>query len=136
MSAKYVSSKFIRTVTKGGRALSAEYVDKTTAWTRPSGFPAATVKDEFCDLVEEVADEFSPETVKVAMKSVHLFMSSIVIAIVVVFSLTDRNLSSNRESEHQSPADMRKHYTAYAIDKDGRVIEAKHIVKKMKPADK
>lgn len=125
MSAKYVSSKFIRTVTKGGRALSAEYVDKTTAWTRPSGFPAATVKDEF-----------SPETVKVAMKSLHLFMSSIVIAIVVVFPHTDRNLSSNRESEHQSPADMRKHYTAYAIDKDGRVIEAKHIVKKMKPADK
>lgn len=36
---------------------------------------------------------------------------------------------TNRESEHQSEMDKRVHYTAFALDKDGNVIETKHLVR-------
>lgn len=36
----------------------------------------------------------------------------------------------NRESEHQSENDRRMHYTAFVLDKDGNVIETKHLVRR------
>ncbi|KAJ0106877.1 hypothetical protein J7T55_014953 [Diaporthe amygdali] len=101
MAARYVSSQLIKNVSKGGRTLTIEYVDKTTAWVRPSDFPSSSVKQDFTEVVQENMDTFSPETTKVAMK----------------------------ESEHQSEKDKRVHYTAFALDKNGEVIETKHLVR-------
>ncbi|KAG6367329.1 hypothetical protein INS49_001516 [Diaporthe citri] len=101
MSARYVSSKLIKNISKSGRTLAVEYVDKTTAWTRPSEFPASSIKQDFTDVVQENIDNFGTETTRVAMK----------------------------ESEHQSEKDKRVHYTAYALDKDGNVVETKHLVR-------
>jgi len=36
-----------------------------------------------------------------------------------------------RESEHQSDADKRKHYTAFQLDKDGQVTEVTYFVKRV-----
>lgn len=48
--------------------IAVEYVDQTTAWRRPTGYPAASIKDAFSDVVDKNSDSFRPETVKVAMK--------------------------------------------------------------------
>ncbi|KAB8356353.1 hypothetical protein FH972_023937 [Carpinus fangiana] len=101
MSARYVSSSFIKNVQKGTKTLAVEYVDKTTAWTRPTGFPSSSVKSEFAEVIEEHADTFRPDTVKVAMK----------------------------ESEHQSDKDKRMHYTAYELSKEGTVLATRHLTK-------
>ena len=68
MSARFVSASLIRTVVKNGRSLDVQIVDKTTLWTRPSGFPSAGVKDDFLNVVEENASVFSEKTTAVAMK--------------------------------------------------------------------
>ncbi|KAK3046088.1 hypothetical protein LTR09_012403 [Extremus antarcticus] len=100
MSARYVSSQIIKSIQKGKKTITVEYVDQTTAWKRPTGFPSASTKDTFAAVVDKNSDSFMSETVKVAMK----------------------------ESEHQSDKDKRMHYTAYELDKDGNVIGTKHIV--------
>ena len=68
MSAKYVSSQFIKNIQKGKNRIAVEYVDQTTAWKRPTGFPSASTKEVFSDVVDKNSDSFKPETVKVAMK--------------------------------------------------------------------
>lgn len=68
MSARYVFSKLIKNISKSGRTLAVEYVDKTTAWTRPSGFPVSSTKEDFTDVVQENIDNFGTETTRVAMK--------------------------------------------------------------------
>jgi hypothetical protein len=65
---RYVSSQFIKTITIGAKTIAVEYVDKTTGWTRPSGFPTSTVKEEFAKVAEDNAASLKTETVKVAMK--------------------------------------------------------------------
>jgi hypothetical protein len=65
---RYVSSQFIKTITTGANTIAVEYVDKTTGWTRPSGFPTSTVKEEFAKVAEDNAASLKAETVKVAMK--------------------------------------------------------------------
>lgn len=72
MSARYVSSQLIKNIQKGGKAVAIEYVDKTTAWTRPQGFPSATVKSDFTQVAEENAASLDPETTGVARKYVYL----------------------------------------------------------------
>ncbi|KAL2043417.1 hypothetical protein N7G274_003723 [Stereocaulon virgatum] len=84
MSARYVSSQFIKNIQKGKKRIAVEHVDQTTAWKRPTGFPSASTKEVFSDVVDKNSDSFKPETVKVAMK----------------------------ESQHQSDKDKRMHYTA------------------------
>ncbi|KAK4983982.1 hypothetical protein LTR50_006892 [Elasticomyces elasticus] len=101
MSARYVSSQLIKNIQKGGRSIAVEYVDKTNAWTRPQGFPSASVKADFTQVAEENYDALKPETTKVAMK----------------------------ESEHQSDKDTRMHYTVFELDKDGKIIGTQHFVK-------
>ncbi|KAL9097945.1 MAG: hypothetical protein Q9163_006297 [Psora crenata] len=100
MSARYVSSQFIKNIQKGTKRISVESVDQTTAWKRPTGYPSANTKEVFSNVVDKNSDSFRPETVKVAMK----------------------------ESQHQSDIDNRTHYTAYELDKDDKVIGTKHIV--------
>ncbi|KKZ60156.1 hypothetical protein EMCG_05078 [[Emmonsia] crescens] len=102
--AKYVSSTLIKMVTQGTKTLAVEYVDRTTTWYRTDFGISEACKTEFTAVVQENMDKFKPETAKVAMK----------------------------ESEHQSEADMRKHFTAYELDKEGTVIAVKHLVKKLK----
>lgn len=53
MSAKYVFSQLIKNVQKGSRSLTVDYVDRTTAWVRPDGFPSADVKNDFTSVVKE-----------------------------------------------------------------------------------
>ncbi|KAL2047094.1 hypothetical protein N7G274_001113 [Stereocaulon virgatum] len=89
-----------RTFRRVKKRIAVEYVDQTTAWKRPTGFPSASTKEVFSDVVDKNSDSFKPETVKVAMK----------------------------ESQHQSDKDKRMHYTAYELDKDGNVIGTSHIV--------
>ncbi|ELR03974.1 hypothetical protein VC83_00660 [Pseudogymnoascus destructans] len=101
MSARFISASLIRTVIKNGRSLDVQIVDRTTLWTRPSGFPSAGVQDDFVNVVEENASVFSENTTAVAMK----------------------------ESEHQSDLDKRMHYTAFELDKNNNVIATQHLVK-------
>jgi len=68
MSARYVSSQFIKNIQKGKKRIAVEYVDQTTAWKRSTGFPSASTKEVFSDVVDKNSDSFKPETVKVAMK--------------------------------------------------------------------
>jgi hypothetical protein len=68
MSARYVSSQFIKNIQKGKKRIAVEYVDQITAWKRPTGFPSASTKEVFSDVVDKNSDSFKPETVKVAMK--------------------------------------------------------------------
>lgn len=69
MSAKYISSTFFKAVTTtAGRPLRVNFVDETTAWVRPSDYPAASVKKEFTRLVEEQGDKFKDGVSTVAMK--------------------------------------------------------------------
>ncbi|KAE9970055.1 hypothetical protein BLS_005101 [Venturia inaequalis] len=98
---RYVSSQFIKTITAGAKTVTVEYVDRTTSWTRPSGFPTSSVKEEFAKVAVENAASLKPETVKVAMK----------------------------ESEHQSDKDRRMHYTVFEINKDHEVVATTHLVR-------
>ena len=68
MSARYVSSQFIKNIQQGKKKIAVEYVDQTTAWKRPSGFPSARTKEVFSNIVDKNSDSFKAETVKVAMK--------------------------------------------------------------------
>lgn len=68
MSARFILASLIRTVIKNGRSLDVQIVDRTTLWTRPSGFPSAGVKEDFVNVVEENASVFSENTTVVAMK--------------------------------------------------------------------
>jgi hypothetical protein len=68
MSARYVSSSLIKSIQKGSKSVAVEYVDKTTLWTRPTGFPSASVKEEFAQVVEENIQTLNPNTTTVAMK--------------------------------------------------------------------
>jgi hypothetical protein len=52
----------------GSKSVVVEYVDKTTLWTRPTGFPSASVKEEFAKVVEENVHNLNPDTTTVAMK--------------------------------------------------------------------
>ncbi|KAK2749960.1 hypothetical protein FQN55_002677 [Onygenales sp. PD_40] len=104
MAAKYVSSRLIKQVSQGTRTLAVEFVDRTTSWQRPECALPESVKDEFAQLVQDNIDTFNSQATKVAMK----------------------------ESEHQSEANMRKHYTAFELGKDGTVLGVKHLVKKLK----
>lgn len=134
MAARYVSSQLIKNISKSGRTLAVEYVDKTTSWTRPSDFPASSVRQDFTDVVQENIDSFSSATTKVAMKYVcsmnpfpTTFYLNFRLRLTLVY-FTDLAWT-NRESEHQSEMDKRMHYTAFALDKDGNVIETKHLVR-------
>jgi len=68
MSARYVSSQFIKNIQEGTKSIAVDYVDQTTAWKRPTGFPSASTKEVFSDVVDKNSDSFKSETVKVAMK--------------------------------------------------------------------
>ena len=68
MSARYVSSQFIKDIQKGTKRIAVEDVDQTTAWKRPTGFPSASIKEVFSDIVDKNFDSFKPETVKIAVK--------------------------------------------------------------------
>ncbi|KAF2210262.1 hypothetical protein CERZMDRAFT_99680 [Cercospora zeae-maydis SCOH1-5] len=69
MSARYVSSSLLNNVkSKSGKQVALEVVDKTTSWSRPSGFPSEGVKQEFVKIAENNTEKFKPEVVKIAMK--------------------------------------------------------------------
>ncbi|GKZ58814.1 hypothetical protein AnigIFM49718_004652 [Aspergillus niger] len=101
MAARYVSSQVIQALENGGKKVIVEYVDKTTAWIRPTGFPATFVRSEFVQVVNENIATLHADTAYVAMK----------------------------ESEHQSDKDKRKHFTAYELDSNRIVIRTTHFVK-------
>ncbi|RMD42377.1 hypothetical protein DV735_g2738, partial [Chaetothyriales sp. CBS 134920] len=103
MPARYVSRQTIKTVTNGSKTVAADFVDRTTAWIRPSGYPSTQVKNNFAKVVEDNLNSFSAQTSKVALK----------------------------ESEHQSEKDKRVHYTAYELDSEGKVIQSSHLVQKI-----
>ncbi|KAM5442656.1 hypothetical protein MferCBS31731_002535 [Microsporum ferrugineum] len=104
MAARYVSSRTIKHISNGTRAMIVEYVDRTTSWYRPEFAPADSVKTDFVNVVQENLHTFNPQTARVAMK----------------------------ESEHTSDADQRKHYTAFELDKNGTVLGVKHLVHQLK----
>ena len=68
MSARYVSSHFIKNIEKGTKKIAVEYVDQTSAWKRPTGFSSASTKEVFSGIADKNSNSFKPETVKVAMK--------------------------------------------------------------------
>ncbi|KAF2176603.1 hypothetical protein K469DRAFT_698372 [Zopfia rhizophila CBS 207.26] len=100
MAARYVSSQLIQTVQKGAKTVAVEFVDKTTSWTRPAGFPSTSVQSEFAQVVKDNIDALQPTTTTVAMK----------------------------ESEHQSDKDKRMHYTGFELDKNRNVTRTSHFV--------
>ena len=68
MAARYVSSQLIQNVQKGVKTVAVEFVDKTTAWTRPAGFPSTGVQSEFVQVVKDNIDTLQSTTTTVAMK--------------------------------------------------------------------
>ena len=68
MPARYVSSQFIKNIQKGTKKIAVEYVDQTTAWKRPTGYPSASTKEVFSNIVDKNSGSFKSETAKVAMK--------------------------------------------------------------------
>lgn len=134
MAAKYISSQLIKNLQRNatsapassaGQAIgtvgtiAVEYVERTTSWVRPQGFPSESLKREFVTVVEENLDTLNPRTVRVAMKYN-------LIVIVLFYCLnTDR---VNRESEHASDSDNNQHYTIYEFDAKGKdPIATRHI---------
>ncbi|KAK2766243.1 hypothetical protein FQN54_007760 [Arachnomyces sp. PD_36] len=101
MASRYVSSQLIQTISKGGKSVAVEFVERTTAWVRASGFPAMSVRTDFVQVVQENMDTLQPSTTIVAMK----------------------------ESEHQSDMDKRMHYTAFELDSNRNVLRTSHLVK-------
>lgn len=97
-----MSSQVIKSMQKNGKAISIEYVDRTTAWFRPEDYPSTSAKAAFAQLAEEHIGAYKPETTRVALKL----------------------------SEHKSEKDMRTHYTLYELNKDDRVIAVKHLFMK------
>jgi hypothetical protein len=119
MSGRYISGKLIKSVQSGGKNVAIEYVEKTSSWIRPSGFPSRSVQDDFVKVAQNNLSKFKAGTVKIAMKYVFE------LRLVVFWS---RYLHRDRESEHQS-SDTKHHYTAYGIDAKGDVIDVKHLYK-------
>ena len=70
MSGRYISSKLIKSVQLSGKNVAIEYVEKTSAWTRPSGFPSLSVQDDFVKVAQNNVSKFKEGTVKIAMKCV------------------------------------------------------------------
>ena len=68
MSAKYVSGTLIKNITTGGKTLGLQVVDKTTAWTRPSGFPTESVTNDFTNVAAKNASKFKSSVTTIAMK--------------------------------------------------------------------
>jgi hypothetical protein len=68
MSARYVSSQLIKNVTSGSKSVAVEFVDKTTAWVRPTGYPSTELKEKFAMVVQQNIGSFNTRTAKVAMK--------------------------------------------------------------------
>lgn len=63
-----MSSQVIKSMQKNGKAISIEYVDRTTAWFRPEDYPSTSAKAAFAQLVEEHIGAYKPETTRVALK--------------------------------------------------------------------
>ncbi|KAF1922513.1 uncharacterized protein M421DRAFT_426849 [Didymella exigua CBS 183.55] len=51
---KVISSKVIKTVNAGGKAIQVKYATKTSSWER--SFLAQGVQDEFCEAVKKAPD--------------------------------------------------------------------------------
>ena len=69
MAAQYVSSTLVKTITStNGKAIAIHCVDKTTAWIRPTGYPANSVKEDFVQIVSDNLGAFNPGTTTIAMK--------------------------------------------------------------------
>ncbi|KAF2732068.1 hypothetical protein EJ04DRAFT_514187 [Polyplosphaeria fusca] len=100
MAARYVSSQLIQNVQKGAKTVAVEFVDKTTTWTRPAGFPSTSAQSEFVQVVKDNINTLQSTTATVAMK----------------------------ESEHQSDKDKRMHYTAFELDNNRNVVRTSHFV--------
>ncbi|RAL06640.1 uncharacterized protein BO97DRAFT_447415 [Aspergillus homomorphus CBS 101889] len=103
MATRYISSRLIQSIEKGGKMVIVEYVDKTTTWIRPTGSPATSVQTEFVQVVTDNFETLQPTTAFVAMK----------------------------ESEHKSDLDKRKHYTAYELNSDRTVTRTTHFVRQI-----
>ena len=70
MSGRYISGKLIKSVQSGGKNVAIEYVEKTSSWIRPSGFPSHSVQDDFVKVAQNNVSKFKAGTVKIAMKYV------------------------------------------------------------------
>lgn len=68
MAARYVSSQVIQALEKEGKKVIVEYVDKTTAWIRPTGYPATSVRSDFVQVVKDNIKTLHADTAYVAMK--------------------------------------------------------------------
>jgi len=68
MAARYVSSQLIRNVQNGAKTVAVEFVDKTTTWTRPEGFPSTGAQSEFVQVVKDNINTLQSTTTTVAMK--------------------------------------------------------------------
>lgn len=70
MSGRYISGKLTKSVQSGGKNVAIEYVEKTSSWIRPSGFPSQSVQEDFVKVAQNNASKFKVDTVKIAMKHV------------------------------------------------------------------
>ncbi|KAI6849476.1 hypothetical protein KC338_g8630 [Hortaea werneckii] len=96
----FKASKLIKRIsTSKGREITIEYVTETDAWKRP--ILATKVQTDFAAIAEKNKDALREDTVKVAMK----------------------------EAEHPSKSDAQSHYSVFELDKDDKVVAAKHWYK-------
>jgi hypothetical protein len=52
----------------GAKAVGVEFVDRTTTWARPVGFPSTGVQSEFVQVVKDNINTLQSTTITVAMK--------------------------------------------------------------------
>ncbi|KAI6915316.1 hypothetical protein KC318_g3 [Hortaea werneckii] len=86
----------------------AKYVTETDAWKRP--MLATEVQTDFAAIAEKNKDGLKEETVK-----------------------TLSMLTQDREAEHPSKSDAQSHYSVFELDKDDKVVAAKHWYKSLLP---
>lgn len=69
MSARYMSSYLLKK-SKGsnGKIMGVRIVDQTSAWWRPSEYPAKSVKDDFAEVALKNAHKFEDAVTDIAMK--------------------------------------------------------------------
>jgi hypothetical protein len=73
MSAQYISGSLIRSVVaSNGKKYAVEFVDRTTAWWIPSGFPSQDLQNKFVDVALKNVEKFKAGTTKISMKYSHL----------------------------------------------------------------
>jgi len=117
-SNKIISSKFLSSVSKGGKTYDLHAATKTSRWSRP-------------DVAVEAMSSGLVKAVQASDKELPANTARMV-ARWVTANFADHVFCQHqtREGDHTSPSDPKDHYTVVLQDKDGNYIRTEHFEKK------